>query len=144
MGGAPDTCVNPRRYLAAAWVRSAIITRGWQKPRSRIELSTPVWWHSLRCLHSELDWVPADSIPGSCSLVPGCRLSIVLFQASTGYSLIATTVFIVAFVAAPPVDIDGIPESVSGSLIYGNNIISTLFGKRQALTSGSSTVVLTS
>jgi hypothetical protein len=37
-------------------VRSAIITRGWQKPRSRIELSTPVWWHSPRCLHSELDW----------------------------------------------------------------------------------------
>jgi hypothetical protein len=28
----------------------------WQNPRSRIELSTPVWWHSLRCLHSELDW----------------------------------------------------------------------------------------
>jgi photosystem II P680 reaction center D1 protein len=38
--------------------------------------------------------------------------------------LTATTVFIVAFVAAPPVDIDGIREPVSGSLIYGNNIIS--------------------
>ena len=38
--------------------------------------------------------------------------------------LTATTVFIVAFVAAPPVDIDGIREPVSGSLLYGNNIIS--------------------
>lgn len=38
--------------------------------------------------------------------------------------LTATTVFIIAFVAAPPVDIDGIREPVSGSLIYGNNIIS--------------------
>ncbi len=32
--------------------------------------------------------------------------------------------FIIAFVAAPPVDIDGIREPVSGSLLYGNNIIS--------------------
>ncbi len=38
--------------------------------------------------------------------------------------LTATTVFILAFIAAPPVDIDGIREPVSGSLIYGNNIIS--------------------
>ena len=38
--------------------------------------------------------------------------------------LTATTVFIVAFIAAPPVDIDGIREPVSGSLLYGNNIIS--------------------
>ena len=38
--------------------------------------------------------------------------------------LTATTCFIIAFVAAPPVDIDGIREPVSGSLIYGNNIIS--------------------
>ena len=38
--------------------------------------------------------------------------------------LAATTCFIVAFVAAPPVDIDGIREAVSGSLLYGNNIIS--------------------
>ncbi|PWA78702.1 PsbA, chloroplast [Artemisia annua] len=29
-----------------------------------------------------------------------------------------------AFIAAPPVDIDGIREPVSGSLLYGNNIIS--------------------
>lgn len=36
----------------------------------------------------------------------------------------ATSVFIIAFVAAPPVDIDGIREPVSGSLLYGNNIIS--------------------
>merc|ERR1711924_574408 len=38
--------------------------------------------------------------------------------------LTATSVFIVAFIAAPPVDIDGIREPVAGSLIYGNNIIS--------------------
>ncbi|WP_414566235.1 MULTISPECIES: photosystem II q(b) protein [unclassified Anabaena] len=38
--------------------------------------------------------------------------------------LTATTCFIIAFIAAPPVDIDGIREPVAGSLIYGNNIIS--------------------
>jgi photosystem II P680 reaction center D1 protein len=38
--------------------------------------------------------------------------------------LAATCAFVIAFVAAPPVDIDGIREPVSGSLIYGNNIIS--------------------
>ena len=38
--------------------------------------------------------------------------------------LAATTCFVIAFIAAPPVDIDGIREPVAGSLIYGNNIIS--------------------
>ena len=38
--------------------------------------------------------------------------------------LTATTAFILAFIAAPPVDIDGIREPVAGSLLYGNNIIS--------------------
>ena len=38
--------------------------------------------------------------------------------------LTAISVFIIAFIAAPPVDIDGIREPVSGSLLYGNNIIS--------------------
>ncbi|KAL5067400.1 hypothetical protein RYX36_018287 [Vicia faba] len=38
--------------------------------------------------------------------------------------LTATSVFIIAFIVAPPVDIDGIHEPVSGSLLYGNNIIS--------------------
>jgi hypothetical protein len=38
--------------------------------------------------------------------------------------LTATSVFIIAFIAAPPVDIDGIREPVSGSRLYGNNIIS--------------------
>lgn len=37
--------------------------------------------------------------------------------------LTATICFILAFVAAPPVDIDGIREPVAGSLLYGNNII---------------------
>mgnify|MGYP002698289932 FL=1 len=38
--------------------------------------------------------------------------------------LAATICFITAFIAAPPVDIDGIREPVAGSLLYGNNIIS--------------------
>ena len=38
-------------------------------------------------------------------------------------ALTATIVFILAIIAAPPVDIDGIREPVSGSLLYGNNII---------------------
>jgi len=38
--------------------------------------------------------------------------------------LTATTAFILAIIAAPPVDIDGIREPVAGSLLYGNNIIS--------------------
>ena len=40
--------------------------------------------------------------------------------------LTATSVFIIAFITAPPVDIDGIREPLSGSLLYGNgnNIIS--------------------
>ncbi len=37
--------------------------------------------------------------------------------------LTATVVFIIAFIAAPETDIDGIREPVSGSLLYGNNII---------------------
>merc|ERR1712193_297615 len=38
--------------------------------------------------------------------------------------LTAISVYIIAFIAAPPVDIDGIREPVAGSLMYGNNIIS--------------------
>nr|GEX90391.1 photosystem II protein D1, plastidic [Tanacetum cinerariifolium] len=38
--------------------------------------------------------------------------------------LTATLVFIIVFIAAPPVDIDGIHEPISRSLLYGNNIIS--------------------
>ena len=38
--------------------------------------------------------------------------------------LAATTCFIIAIIGAPPVDIDGIREPVSGSFLYGNNIIS--------------------
>jgi photosystem II P680 reaction center D1 protein len=37
--------------------------------------------------------------------------------------LTATTCFIIAFIGAPPVDIDGVREPVSGSLLYGNNLI---------------------
>jgi photosystem II P680 reaction center D1 protein len=37
--------------------------------------------------------------------------------------LTATSVFIIAFIATPPVVINGIREPISGSLLYGNNII---------------------
>ena len=37
--------------------------------------------------------------------------------------ILATVVYITAFIFAPPVDIDGIREAVAGSLLYGNNII---------------------
>jgi hypothetical protein len=71
--------------------------------------------------------------------------------------LTATTCFITAFLAAPPVDIDGIREPVAGSLLYGNNIISGAVvpssnaigmhfyrsGKRPASTNGSTTVAST-
>jgi photosystem II P680 reaction center D1 protein len=36
---------------------------------------------------------------------------------------VSIAVFVIAFIAAPPVDIDGIREPLSGSLLYGNNII---------------------
>ena len=39
-------------------------------------------------------------------------------------ALVATIVFSLAMIAAPPVDMDGIREPISGSLLYGNNIIS--------------------
>jgi len=38
-------------------------------------------------------------------------------------ALVAAIVFVLAMVAAPPVDMDGIREPISGSLLYGNNII---------------------
>jgi photosystem II P680 reaction center D1 protein len=38
--------------------------------------------------------------------------------------LSAISAYFIAFIAAPPVDIDGIREPVAGSLLYGNNIIS--------------------
>ncbi len=37
--------------------------------------------------------------------------------------LVSACVFTIAFIAAPPVDIDGIREPIAGSLVYGNNII---------------------
>jgi photosystem II P680 reaction center D1 protein len=39
--------------------------------------------------------------------------------------LVATVTYIVAIIFAPCVDIDGIREPVAGSLLYGNNIMST-------------------
>ena len=71
--------------------------------------------------------------------------------------LTAISVYVIAFIAAPPVDIDGIREPVAGSLLYGNNIISGAVvpssnaigvhfypsGKLHQLMSGYTTVVLT-
>jgi photosystem II P680 reaction center D1 protein len=37
--------------------------------------------------------------------------------------ILAVIAFIIGFIYAPPADIDGIREPVSGSLLYGNNII---------------------
>jgi photosystem II P680 reaction center D1 protein len=37
--------------------------------------------------------------------------------------LTATICFVIAFIGAPPVDIDGVREPVSGSLLSGNNLI---------------------
>lgn len=37
---------------------------------------------------------------------------------------LSTIVYVIGFILAPPVDIDGIREPVAGSLLYGNNIIS--------------------
>ena len=39
--------------------------------------------------------------------------------------LAATICFILAFIANPPVDLDGVREPISGSLLYGNNIITS-------------------
>ena len=51
-----------------------------------------------------------------------CTLYLVQYQGLCSL-LAATCCFLIAFVGAPPVDIDGIREPVSGGLLYGNNII---------------------
>ncbi|KAF9606290.1 hypothetical protein IFM89_024293 [Coptis chinensis] len=52
------------------------------------------------------------------------RLYIGWFSVLMIPTLLTTTyVFIISFIVAPPVDIDGIREPISGSLLYGNNII---------------------
>ncbi|KAF3677284.1 Photosystem II protein D1 [Capsicum annuum] len=70
------------------------------------------------------------------------------------YLIAATFVFIITFIVAPPVDIDGIREPILKSLLYGNNIISgtiiptsaaislhfTQSGKRHPLMNGYTTV----
>jgi hypothetical protein len=49
--------------------------------------------------------------------------------------LTATSVFIIAFIAAPPVDIDGIRVSSNGADINGDNssVRSSLFHKSESL-----------
>ena len=64
------------------------------------------------------------------SLSPGRYFGLTAAFASGGFGVImipmlftATSVGVIAFIAVLSVDIDGIREPVSGSLIYGNNII---------------------
>ncbi len=53
------------------------------------------------------------------------RLYVGLFGSLMIPCLLAAAIcFIISFVGGPPVDIDGIREPVSGSLMFGNNIIS--------------------
>jgi len=69
----------------------------------------------------------ADSWESFCQWVTSTnnRLYVGWFGTLMIPTLLAATIcFIVAFVAAPPVDIDGIREPIAGSLLYGNNIIS--------------------
>jgi photosystem II P680 reaction center D1 protein len=47
--------------------------------------------------------------------------------------LTATSCYIIAFIAAPPVDIDGIREPVAGSLLYGNNISGAVIPSSNAI-----------
>jgi photosystem II P680 reaction center D1 protein len=44
-----------------------------------------------------------------------------MVRCSYAINITATTCFIIAFIAAPPVDIDGIREPVAGSLMYGKH-----------------------
>lgn len=39
--------------------------------------------------------------------------------------LAVTCCFLIVFIGAPPVDVDGIGEPVSGGLLHGNNITTT-------------------
>jgi hypothetical protein len=50
--------------------------------------------------------------------------------------LLNECVFIIAFVAAPPVDIDGIREPVSGSLFYGRFRLRSPDREKRAVVSG--------
>ena len=83
------------------------MTNSLLRERSQVDLSSN--WEVF------CDWVTSTNN----------RLYVGWFGALMIPTLLAATIcFIVAFVAAPPVDIDGIREPVAGSLIYGNNIIS--------------------
>jgi photosystem II P680 reaction center D1 protein len=56
---------------------------------------------------------------------------------------VSAIVFTIAFIAAPPVDMDGIREPISGSLLYGNNIITgAVVPSSNAWMNGCTTAVL--
>ena len=104
---------NPKNDLSAITAPSAIFTQGF----ATSGLSTE--------MHKPEILVPALQSQWLMMHVSMMLLSYAaLLCGSIPTLLTATSVFIIAFIAAPPVDIDGIREPVSGSLLYGNNIIS--------------------
>jgi photosystem II P680 reaction center D1 protein len=56
-----------------------------------------------------------------------------MVRCSYAINITATTCFIIAFIAAPPVDIDGIREPVAGSLMYGNIITGAVIPSSNAI-----------
>ncbi|ESR54685.1 hypothetical protein CICLE_v10023978mg, partial [Citrus x clementina] len=83
--------------------------------RHASEASLPRWWWTqIRC--SFYNWITSTE---NCLYIGWFGVLMIPTL------LTATSVFIIAFIAAPPVDIDGIREPASGSLLYGNNIISS-------------------
>ena len=75
----------------------------------------PQWWSSSR-LARVLRVGNINKQQNLCWLVR-CSHDSLLAHSSELVSLLK-------FIAAPPVDIDGIREPVAGSFLYGNNIIS--------------------
>ena len=80
-------------------------------------MTSSIW---LRSERSDSPWLRlASFIPTPILGLAWVQFGVIMIPTL----LTATSVFIIAFIAAPPVDIDGIREPVSGSLMYGNNII---------------------
>ena len=76
---------------------------------------------------TQTEWSPTADGPEFCEWVTSTdnRIYVGWFGVLMIPCLLtAAACFVVAFIAAPPVDIDGIREPVAGSFMYGNNIIS--------------------
>ena len=78
------------------------------------------------CRTKSCDWCKSSwNLGVSSVLFSGSRMFVGWFGIfMRPLILVATLVYIVAFLSAPPVDIDGIREPVCGSLLSGNNLIS--------------------